>query len=128
MTPESDLGEYNAIIAIATGGMTLDEHYMQCKGTGKRSKLRKQLASLMALVANCADVIATTARISNTVLYKSYKSSIAKAVVLDEAGAMVRADMLMVVANTTGLTIRVGDDKLSPSCGHTRYALCYDGG
>ncbi|KAG7410760.1 DNA polymerase alpha-associated DNA helicase A [Fusarium oxysporum f. sp. rapae] len=72
---------------------------------------QKPLRNLMGLVIRCSNVVATTPATSNSFLYKSYNSEVARGVIFDEAATLFCSDGLLVLGNTPRPMIAFGDTK-----------------
>lgn len=95
------------LVRLARGLITAKDYL-----DGQTKDVRtKSLTSLMALVVSCANVVATTPAASSHDPYLTFNSTIARAVVFDEAGTLFRADGLLVFGNTPRPMIAVGDPK-----------------
>ncbi|KAF5576179.1 hypothetical protein FPCIR_12747 [Fusarium pseudocircinatum] len=71
----------------------------------------KPLRNLMGLVIKCSNVVATTPATSNSFLYRSYNSEVARGVIFDEAATLSCSDGLLVLGNTPRPMILFGDTK-----------------
>ncbi|KAF5643765.1 uncharacterized protein FTJAE_3064 [Fusarium tjaetaba] len=75
----------------------------------------KSLRNLMGLVIKCSNVVATTPATSNSFLYRSYNSEVARGVIFDEAATLFCSDGLLVLGNTPRPMILFGDtNQLAP--------------
>ncbi|QKD58056.2 P-loop containing nucleoside triphosphate hydrolase protein [Fusarium oxysporum Fo47] len=72
---------------------------------------QKPLRNLMGLVIKCSNVVATTPATSNSFLYRSYNSKVARGVIFDEAATLFCSDGLLVLGNTPRPMIMFGDTK-----------------
>ncbi|RKL47875.1 hypothetical protein BFJ70_g2242 [Fusarium oxysporum] len=72
---------------------------------------QKPLRNLMGLVIKCSNVVATTPATSNSFLYRSYNSEVARGVIFDEAATLFCSDGLLVLGNTPRPMIMFGDTK-----------------
>lgn len=99
--------DFVPLVRLARGIITPKEYV---EGYGKNIQ-NQSLIDLMANVAACANVIATTPAASSYDPYLTFNSNMAKAVVFDEAGTLFRADGLVVFGNTPRPMIAVGDPK-----------------
>ncbi|KAH7144827.1 P-loop containing nucleoside triphosphate hydrolase protein [Fusarium sp. MPI-SDFR-AT-0072] len=72
---------------------------------------QKPLRNLMGLVIRCSNVVATTPATSNSFLYKSYNSEVARGAIFDEAATLFCSDGLLVLGNTPRPMIAFGDTK-----------------
>ncbi|KAK7413376.1 hypothetical protein QQX98_007753 [Neonectria punicea] len=106
-TKMRDLTKFSRLVGLANETMTLDQYR---RGSSRLAQ-KEILTNLMGLVVSCANVVATTPATSNVEPYVSFNSQTARAVVFDEAGAMFRADGLLVFGNTPRPMIAVGDEK-----------------
>ncbi|KAL2681373.1 hypothetical protein Neosp_008984 [[Neocosmospora] mangrovei] len=102
-----DYSKFIPLVHLARGIITPKE-YLERYGKDVRNK---SIIDLMAHVASCANVIATTPAASSYDPYLTFNSKMAKAVVFDEAGTLFRADGLVVFGNTPRPMIAVGDPK-----------------
>ncbi|KAH7220586.1 P-loop containing nucleoside triphosphate hydrolase protein [Fusarium oxysporum] len=72
---------------------------------------QRPLRNLMGLVIKCSNVVATTPATSNSFLYRSYNSEVARGVIFDEAATLFCSDGLLVLGNTPRPMITFGDTK-----------------
>ncbi|PNP79505.1 hypothetical protein FNYG_07121 [Fusarium nygamai] len=77
----------------------------------KTGNYLKPLRNLMGLVIKCSNVVATTPATSNSFLYRSYNSEVARGVIFDEAATLFCSDGLLVLGNTPRPMILFGDTK-----------------
>ncbi|KAK7429165.1 hypothetical protein QQZ08_004380 [Neonectria magnoliae] len=92
-----DLSKFSQLVGLANETKTLDQY----RRGSSRLVQKEILTNLMGLVVSCANVVATTPATSNVEPYVSFNSQTARAVVFDEAGAMFRADGLLVFENSS---------------------------
>ncbi|KAH8902443.1 hypothetical protein BR93DRAFT_887046, partial [Coniochaeta sp. PMI_546] len=92
--------------AVATGDLTWEEY--------KQGKVVTQSAikALLEQVVQCTDILCTTPALTENVeLYRDWKTQRARAVVVDEAGNINRADLYCVWGNTLLPCILGGDPR-----------------
>ncbi|KAM5378671.1 hypothetical protein ACJZ2D_004470 [Fusarium nematophilum] len=115
-TDKRCLGDFENLVNLAQGATHPEERDKNEPDKNEPDPRIKVLQRLMTLVIECANVVATTPLLSQTLPYCTFRSLRARAVVIDEAGTMFRADGLMVLGNTPRPMIAVGDPKqLAPN-------------
>ena len=101
---------YKDLVLIARGRLDLHDYYHSCRNR-KGSTLYMDLKALMAEVCSCADVLATTPDICEEEPYQTFNNTLAKGLVLAEAGSLTRGDALMLIGNTPRPMLLVGHEK-----------------
>ncbi|KAG4277199.1 hypothetical protein FPRO04_07496 [Fusarium proliferatum] len=102
----SNMSEFSSLVKFAEEQDPAKKRRLYSTGS-----YEKPLRNLMALVIKCSNVVATTPATSNSFLYRSYNSDVARGVIFDEAATLFCSDGLLVLGNTPRPMIMFGDTK-----------------